>query len=295
MPRFLAALFCAALLLPPIAASAQAVPMPERRLTLDVQNTDLHSAVNTLVHQTGVQAIVQGGKTPFQPVNVHLSGVTPSQALREVAASAGAKVTKTSDGIYILTLFDDFPSLNYRTILLQHANPADILKAMKWGMDEFVSKTEAAKPLNTNLPEGVVRIFALRSNNSLLIQATNEGYARVKDIVKTLDIAPLRVQMKVTLAAIPSTLKLTVDLTQPGQALLQLRRTKASFYEPNPLTDNGQQCSGSASRRMAVPRPCSCAEKWRHRKRIVVQPCSNAANYLGRYGHAIRRDERDIS
>ena len=47
------------------------------------------------------------------------------------------------------------------------------------------------------LPTGVARIFALQSNNSLLIEATPEGYNQVKQIVKILDIAPRQVQIKV--------------------------------------------------------------------------------------------------
>ncbi len=34
------------------------------------------------------------------------------------------------------------------------------------------------------LPDGVARIFALQSNNSLLIEATPDGYNQVKQIVK---------------------------------------------------------------------------------------------------------------
>jgi len=47
------------------------------------------------------------------------------------------------------------------------------------------------------LPTGVARIFALQSNNSLLIEATPEGYNQVKQIVKILDVAPRQVQIKV--------------------------------------------------------------------------------------------------
>ena len=43
----------------------------------------------------------------------------------------------------------------------------------------------------------MARIFALQSNNSLLIEATPDGYNLVKQIVKILDIAPRQVQIKV--------------------------------------------------------------------------------------------------
>ena len=43
----------------------------------------------------------------------------------------------------------------------------------------------------------MTRIFALQSNNSLLVQATVEGYNTVKNLVRILDIAPRQVQIKV--------------------------------------------------------------------------------------------------
>ncbi len=47
------------------------------------------------------------------------------------------------------------------------------------------------------LPEGVDKIYALQSNNSLLVHATPEGFNEVRRLVKILDIAPRQVQIKV--------------------------------------------------------------------------------------------------
>ena len=47
------------------------------------------------------------------------------------------------------------------------------------------------------LPQGVEKIFALQSNNSLLVFATPDGYNLVKQIVKILDVAPRQVEIKV--------------------------------------------------------------------------------------------------
>ncbi len=47
------------------------------------------------------------------------------------------------------------------------------------------------------LPPGVDKIFALQSNNSLLVFATPDGYNLVKQIVKILDVAPRQVEIKV--------------------------------------------------------------------------------------------------
>ncbi len=56
----------------------------------------------------------------------------------------------------------------------------------------------AARPgAASQLPIGVTRIFALQSNNSLLIEATPDGYNTVKQLVKILDVAPRQVEIKV--------------------------------------------------------------------------------------------------
>jgi len=56
----------------------------------------------------------------------------------------------------------------------------------------------AGQPGGTGgLPEGVEHIYALQGNNVLLVYGTPEGYNRVKDIVKELDVAPKQVQIKV--------------------------------------------------------------------------------------------------
>lgn len=66
---------------------------------------------------------------------------------------------------------------------LQHAVPSDILKFTHW--DEGAA-----------LPEGVARVSAEPGDNALYIEATPEGYKRVKDIVRKLDIAARRVQVR---------------------------------------------------------------------------------------------------
>ena len=53
------------------------------------------------------------------------------------------------------------------------------------------------QPAQAQLPTGVARIFALQSNNSLLVEATPDGYNQVKQIVKILDVAPRQVSIKV--------------------------------------------------------------------------------------------------
>ena len=74
-----------------------------------------------------------------------------------------------------------------QTILLQNTVPGDILKKLHWDS-------------GTNLPPGVTKISALPATNSLSVVATPAGLARVQQIVKLLDIAPIPVQVKFALA-----------------------------------------------------------------------------------------------
>ena len=342
---------CGLLALSGFSASALAQSAPNgggKTVSLDVAGSDLHTVVNMLEHRTGIEALVRDGDTPFRLVNVHLNDADLGKALRTIAFSAGARVSVNPDGIYVFepesrngdnssalapsapqptqyTDGSDAPrhyapgELQYRTIVLQHAVPSDILKLMRWDkdmvdMDPFkpvqmpqnhpailtvgqnnsqqvyggsqynpqnynapqqyypqqgqqdysnggypsvpmgtgnagpnaanYSQHRSADPEQANqfpggggfggggfggapggfgggggnnpfaaqpfqpgqgargaqqaqLPDGVTKIFALQSNNSLLVYGTVEGFNQVKQIVKILDIKPRQVQIKV--------------------------------------------------------------------------------------------------
>ncbi len=85
---------------------------------------------------------------------------------------------------------------HWRTLVLQHAIPSDILQLTHW----------SASPAHpATLPAGVLRIFALRSTNSLLLEATDDGYAKVVKIVNRWDNPPRSVQVAMVLIAVPET------------------------------------------------------------------------------------------
>ena len=335
-----------------------------KTVSIDVAAGDLHAVVSMLERQVNVEATVRDGDKPFKPVYVHLDEASLPKALRTIALSAGAKVHKNDDGVYIFEAEDapsqgsDTPSayapaeqapaavppvdprpeahypsgsLHWQTIVLQHAVPLEILKIMHWDQDSVeldplkplqmpvirpnITSTQpnipntypnfpnssyynngnngygnngygggdASVPLGTGnggpaganysahrsidpnsnssqanqfpgfggggnpfngggggnpfngggggnpfnggggnnpfqpqpfqpnggvggngaqgrgaqLPDGVTKIYALQSNNSLLVQATPDGYTLVKQLVKILDIAPRQVEIKV--------------------------------------------------------------------------------------------------
>ena len=113
------------------------------------------------------------------------------------------------------------PGYHWRTLVLRHAVPSDVLALMRWNSApeapaplaptalaptpfDLLPLTGSPVPSRPTLPDGVRRIFALQSNNSLLVQATEEGYARVVRLVRILDIAPRQVEFHMRLVAVPA-------------------------------------------------------------------------------------------
>ena len=70
-----------------------------------------------------------------------------------------------------------------KTLFLQHTTPTDVLSLMHWN-----------RPVN--LPAGVTQIKPLPAQNALSVVATPAGLAKVREIVKILDIEPRQVQIK---------------------------------------------------------------------------------------------------
>ncbi|MGI4787644.1 MAG: hypothetical protein ACRYFS_02210 [Janthinobacterium lividum] len=238
------------LLLSPAAVPAQALPPPpDKTISIDTSNADLQTVAAMLEQQTGIHAEVQPGSGPYLPVTVHLFGSSLARALRIAAFSAGAQVTQNAARTYVFTpntsakaqaqtstslqsqTISNTADLKWQRIALQHVSPSDILTRMHWGGSKNVGAT-------SNLPGGVEVIFALQSNNSLLIHATDEGFEQVKRIISTLDIAPQHVQLKSLFAAIADNPKRVIDLTNPLGAMLQIHQVGTIFYQPLPMITN---------------------------------------------------------
>lgn len=82
-----------------------------------------------------------------------------------------------------------------QSITLQHTIPGDILKALHW--DQSAQQFDSVATIHV---EGVTRISAQPATNSLSVVATPTGLAKVKQMVKLLDIAQRQVQIKMALA-----------------------------------------------------------------------------------------------
>lgn len=297
---------------------------PGKTVDIDMVSADLPTVINLLQQQTGLEFSIQDTGRPFGKVTVGLNHASLDKALRIIANSANATVTRDVDGVYVfrpagagasfLPQTDTLPPAaltmpvvpnaslppsqqkNWRKLALAHAIPSVVLQIMHWDkdlreIDPYVRvQLENTKPnitsssslvnnsspyaygdvpsvpvgrggANTSeanrsvdprseanqfagapvtqgpgfgrggfgnqngfqgpggqpggqgnpfqqdaqggqngqnaLPDGVDRIFALQGDNSLFIEATPDGFNRVRDIVKNLDIAPRQVQIKV--------------------------------------------------------------------------------------------------
>ena len=175
----------------------------------------------------------------------------------------------------------DANDLHWHRVILRYAAPLDVLKLMHWQnemadmnlfnarktVSPFVDKQgqgRSAQLIYARLPDGVNRIFALQSNNSLLLEATEAGYQRVQEIVKTLDIAAQQVRMTVRFVAVPLSQKQTFDLSNPNQALLQMYNANSLFAKPLCVTTDNRK-------------PADFALPW-----LFLNPPTQAGNYLER-------------
>ena len=139
----------------------------------------------------------------------------------------------------------DAANLQWHRIILRHMLSSDVFQRMGWKteiLDPFAKNQSLPTQAEANLPEGVAKIFALQSNNSLVVYTTEAGYKICREITAALDIAPQRVKIKTLLAV---TSHQAIDLSDPTQAILQLHKANAEFYQPTPvLTDNDTPVTG---------------------------------------------------
>ena len=90
-------------------------------------------------------------------------------------------------------------------VFLKHITPDKILRELQWDTDGAISADggiisypgPTLPPHNPILPLGVERVYAVETENSLLVIATPNGFNLVKEIVKNLDLAPCEVSFRV--------------------------------------------------------------------------------------------------
>ena len=84
-------------------ATAAATTAPAgKTVSLRLSNADIYTVINQFQDQTKMDVAIIEGAQPYNKLNVFLNKVTPEAALRYIAASAGAIMTRNSDGVYII-------------------------------------------------------------------------------------------------------------------------------------------------------------------------------------------------
>ena len=127
---------------------------------------------------------------------------------------------------------------HWHSLVLQHTVPSMVLRQLHWQQDDLTPTA----PRPAHLPEGVRRLFALQSNNSLLIEATDEGYAQIKQIVRALDVAPRQVQLAALFVAVSAARAKAYAQDMKAALLLpQLLNGEARINQPPTVTASEDQ------------------------------------------------------
>ncbi len=172
-------------------APARSAAPTGKIVTIDVANADFGTVVAMLERQAGVDVTIRQGDQPFKQVSVHLVDKPLEYALRKIAFSAHARVSRDSDGGYVFepesstgpdsdmtpaqprtaalttdansqtgTSDEDAPrhypagSLHWQAIVLQHAVPSELLRIMHW--DQYVVEPEPFRPLSVSSNQPVL-------------------------------------------------------------------------------------------------------------------------------------------
>lgn len=172
-----------------------------RVISLDVADADFGAVVAQLQRQAGVDITIRQGDQPFKHVSVHLADKPLDYALRKIAFSAHARVSRDSDGGYVfepeaadaappaeattraaaLTAGDagedaprhyDAGLLHWQAIVLQHAVPNELLRLMHW--DKDVVDPEPFRPLSMDSAPPI--LSSTRPGGTLVPQSYPSGY-----------------------------------------------------------------------------------------------------------------------
>ena len=138
--------------MPRAQAEAASAPNPapaDGTISMRIVDADIHAVVSFLQSRTKVNVIVVEGEHPYKRVNVFLNNASPDKALAYIAASAGAVMSVSADGVYILHPAsgqadaggapDEQTRPRYKPsdfrpykLYLKHVSPDAVLKKLEW-------------------------------------------------------------------------------------------------------------------------------------------------------------------
>jgi general secretion pathway protein D len=110
------------------------------KVDLDILNANLLSVVRALKLQSGAEIVVEGGDKAYNSVSLTVSGSLPT-VLGYVADSAGATVTRNSDGVYVLRPVGAAQTVDAEAVSTPSASSSD-------GSDAQVEPTVQTGPLH---------------------------------------------------------------------------------------------------------------------------------------------------
>lgn len=80
---------------------AQKDPM-QKKVDLLLRDADLHSAIQALTLQTGLQFVVQSSDGEFKKIDLNLSQRTAEEAIKYMCEAAGAYAVRDANGVFII-------------------------------------------------------------------------------------------------------------------------------------------------------------------------------------------------
>ncbi len=112
--------------------------------------------------------------------------------LLQTCRACAAFVCLALGALYALPTLADPPAAPVvqtaaQKIALQNVAPGDFIKTLHWDVP-------------SRLPAGVTQVLPVPLQNALLVTATSAGFAKVQEIVKSLDVAPRQVQVTLAIA-----------------------------------------------------------------------------------------------
>ena len=88
---------------PTLASPVSGRPNAAKRVLLEVSGAGLQTVVAMISQQTGVKVSVLGTAGSYKPVSVRSAAVPLVEALQALAASAGARVSRNAEGVYVFS------------------------------------------------------------------------------------------------------------------------------------------------------------------------------------------------
>lgn len=74
----------------------------QKRVDLFLRDADLHSAIQALTLQTGLQFVVQSGDNEFKKIDLNLSQKTAEEAIKYMCDAAGAYAVRDANGVFVI-------------------------------------------------------------------------------------------------------------------------------------------------------------------------------------------------